>query len=78
MILSHGWVAYLKCSDFKSKSYILGFGKGFFLIFLLSSLKSEMKWPASFFLEFIKVGAATQSYFDVFMQLYLLIYWLLF
>ena len=51
-------VGYLKSSNFDNKSCILGIGKGFLLILLLSSLKSEMKCTVPLFLEIIKVGAA--------------------
>ena len=43
--------SYLKPSSFKSKSCILGIGNGFYLILLLSSLKSDMKQTVWFFLE---------------------------
>ena len=48
----------MKLSNFNNKSYILGIGKGFLLIILLSSLKSEMKRTVPFLLVIIKVGAA--------------------
>ena len=48
--------AYLKHSSFKSKSYILRIGNGFFLILLLSTLKSEMKRSIPLFLGLINVG----------------------
>ena len=51
-------MAYLKPSNFNDKSCILGIGKGFLLILLFSSLKSEMKRTVPNFLGIIKVGAA--------------------
>ena len=51
-------VAHSIPSNFSNKSCILGIGKGFLLIFLLSSLKSEIKQTIAFILGVIKVGAA--------------------
>ena len=50
-------VAYLEPSNFSNKSCILGIEKGFLLILLLSSLKSEMKRTVPFISGIIKVGA---------------------
>ena len=58
--------AYLKPSNFNNKSYILGIGKGFLLILLLSSLKSDMKQIVPLFLGIIKVGAAHLELFFCF------------
>ena len=49
---------YLKHSSFKSKYYIFGVGNGFFLILLLSSLKSEMKQTVPLSLGIVNVDAA--------------------
>ena len=62
--------AYLKHSNLNNKSSILEIGKGFLLILLFSSLKSEMKQNVPLLLGIIKVGAATWSYFYVFIHLY--------
>ena len=51
-------VAYLKPSSLSKRSCIFGMGKGFLLILLFSSLKSDMKRTVPFFLGIIKVGAA--------------------
>ena len=56
-------VAYLKRSNFNSKSCILRIGKGFLLIILLNSQKSEMTRTVAFFLGIIKVGAARLELF---------------
>ena len=54
---------YLKPSNFKSNSYILGIGKAFLLILLSSSLKSEMKQKVPFFLGIIHVEVAHAELF---------------
>ena len=71
-------LAYLKPSNLNNKSCILGIGKAFLLILLLSFLKSEMKRTVPFFLEIIKVGAAHLELFLHFNTPHLLIYQLLF
>ena len=48
----------MKPSNFNNKSCILGIVKGFLLILLFSSLKSEMKRTVPFCSVIIKVGAA--------------------
>ena len=51
-------VAYLKHSSLSSRSCIFGMGKGFLLLRLFSSLKSEIKRAVPFFLGIMNVGAA--------------------
>ena len=58
--------AYLKPSNFKSKSCILGIGNGFLLILLLKSLKSlksEMKRTVPLYQGIKKVGAVHSELF---------------
>ena len=50
--------AYLKPSNFSSKSCILGIGNGFLQILLFNSLKSDINLTVPFFLDIINVGAA--------------------
>ena len=55
--------AYLKPSNFKSKSCVLGIENGLLLILLLSSLNSEMKQTVPSFLDIIHVGAGHSELF---------------
>ena len=59
-------VVYLKCSNFNDKSYIFGIGKGFLLILLLSSLKSEMKQTVPFFWGITNLEASNLELFSRF------------
>ena len=61
-----GEVVYLKPSTFNHNCCILGIGKCFLLMLLLSSLKSEMKRIVPFFLGIIKVRAAHLELFSRF------------
>ena len=54
---------YLKLSGFKNKYCILGKGNGFFLIPLLSSLKSDMKQTVEVFYGIINEGAVHSELF---------------
>ena len=55
--------AYLKPSNLKGKSFILGIGNGFLFILLLNSLQSEMKRSVPFFLGIGNIGAAYSELF---------------
>ena len=56
-------VAYLKPSNFNSRSCIFGIGNGFRLIRLFSSRKSDMNLTVPFFFGMINVGAAHSEQF---------------
>ena len=61
---------YLKPSNLKSKSYILGMENGYLLILLLSSLKSEMKQIVPLFFGIINVGATYSEVLFMFFNTY--------
>ena len=63
-------MAYLNPSNCNNKSYSLGIGKGFLLILILCSPKSDMKQTVSLFVGMIKGRSFPLRVFYVLIHLY--------